>query len=438
MTTVDEVDAAIGIADIEGVLQSFIAELEPADAPPAGPGRPRILPALCLWAGMLVCVVRGFSSQLAVWRLLSQEGLWYYPRFPVSDQAVYRRLSQDDGQSMAWLFGRITEVLIRRMEPVMARDLAAFAPEIVAIDETTLDPVQKKLPVLRAVPDGDRRLLPGKLAGIFDVRRQVWRALHYIADADQNEKVMARTLAGQITPGSLVLMDLGYFSFAWFDELSAAGLWWLSRLRQGTSYEVLHTCAQTADSFDGIIWLGKYRADRAKHAVRLVWYRQRGREHAYITNVRDPHQLSAADLVRLYARRWDIEMGVQLVKQHLNLGLLWSAKPAVILQQIWAVLIIAQILQALRFEIAQRAECDLFEVSMPLLIEYLPRWAAAGHDPMAMIIEHGRAMRLIRPSRRTLYDLSVLEHHRLIPLPAGIPLERPPRYAQRKCHRRGK
>ena len=35
-----------------------------------GPGRPRVLPAMALWAGLLVCVLRGFGSQLAVWRLL--------------------------------------------------------------------------------------------------------------------------------------------------------------------------------------------------------------------------------------------------------------------------------------------------------------------------------------------------------------------------------
>jgi len=54
-----------------------------------GPGRPRILPSLALWAGLLVCVLKGFSSKLDLWRLLSQHFLWSYPRFALSDQAVY-------------------------------------------------------------------------------------------------------------------------------------------------------------------------------------------------------------------------------------------------------------------------------------------------------------------------------------------------------------
>jgi hypothetical protein len=427
--------SGINIGDIEQFLQECIARLEPATETTGGPGRPRILPAMCLWAGLLVCVLRGFNSQLALWRLLSREGLWYYPRFPVSDEAIYKRLATDTSQSMAGLFAQITELLVERLEPLMEWRLAAFATDIVAIDETTLDPVHKHLPATRTLPAGDKRLLAGKLAGVFDVRRQVWRSVEYVAEATQNEKVLARDLVARVAPGSLLLMDLGYFSFAFFDELTDAGYFWLSRLRRGTSYEVVHVFSEDATVFDGLIWLGKYRADRAKHVVRLVRVTHQGRQHAYLTNVRDPHQLPATDVVRLYARRWDFEMAVQLVKQHLRLGMLWSAKPAVILQQVWAVLIIAQILQALRFEVAQRVACDPFEISMPLLVEYVPRWAAAGKDPLQMLVEHGRAMRLIRPSRRTVYQLPEVGLDALEPVPPDLVLTREPRYAQRKCGR---
>ena len=64
---------------------------------------------------------------------------------------------------------------------------------------------------------------------------------------------------------------------------------------------------------------------------------------------------SATGVSEVYARRWDIEMALKLVKQHLKLRLLWSAKRVVILQQIWATLIISQVLQALRLEIAHKA-----------------------------------------------------------------------------------
>ena len=50
-----------------------------------------------------------------------------------------------------------------------------------------------------------------------------------------NCKVGVLLLLETLTPGSLILADLGYFSFPWFDYLTSQGYWWLSRLRERTS-----------------------------------------------------------------------------------------------------------------------------------------------------------------------------------------------------------
>ena len=123
------------------------------------------------------------------------------------------------------------------------------------------------------------------------------------------------------------------------------------------------------------------------------------------------------------------------VKEHLNRHLLWSAKPVVIMQQVWAVLIIAQILQALRLEIAWRAGVDPFEVSIALLVEYAPQYAAEGRDPVEIFVERGRFLRFIRPSRRTKIEAPSIPEGAMTPLPPDLVLIRQPRYSQRKCHR---
>jgi IS4 transposase len=85
--------------------------------------------------------------------------------------------------------------------------------------------------------------------------------------------------------------------------------------------------------------------------------------------VLDPKLLPVAEIARLYTRRWDIEMAIKLVKREQGLHLLWSTKTEVILAQVWAVLCIAQILQALRQEVAGRAGVDAFDVLMSLLVQ---------------------------------------------------------------------
>src|ERR1700730_16805197 len=104
------------VGAIESFLQEMIAALAP-DPRAAGPGRPRILPALALWGGLLVCVLRGFTSQLDLWRLLTLHQLWFYPRFPVTDQAIYTRLEADGTAPLEELFTQITRVLAERLAP---------------------------------------------------------------------------------------------------------------------------------------------------------------------------------------------------------------------------------------------------------------------------------------------------------------------------------
>lgn len=169
--------------------------------------------------------------------------------------------------------------------------------------------------------------------------------------------------------------------------------------------------------------------------MRLLQVRLGPRTHSYITNVLDPARLTIADIVQLYGLRWDIEMAINLAKTHLNLHLWWSAKPVVIIQQIWAVLIISQILQALRVEIAGRAGVDIDEVSMALLIQYLPTFAQDGHDPVAYFIEVGRQAHFIRPSRCVKYEVPPVPLDQIVPLPPSLVLVRVPRYAARKCGR---
>src|SRR5260221_11862293 len=94
--------------------------------------------------------------------------------------------------------------------------------------------------------------------------------------------------------------------------------------------QVRHILYQGDGVLDAIVWLGIYRADRARYPVRLGQFYQHGRLPRYFTNVLDPQQLSLADIARLYARRWDIELGFRLLKERLRGETLWSAQLGVL------------------------------------------------------------------------------------------------------------
>jgi hypothetical protein len=420
----------------EAFLREVIETLEPVPEP-VGRGRPRTLPSLCLWAGLIVCILRGLSSQLSLWRLLAHKGLWDYPRFAVCDQAVYNRLAREGASPLREFFEHLSELLRLRLSAwAEPQALCGFASGVVALDETTLDKMARRFSTLKERPLGEA--LAGTLSGLYDVRLQQWRRILYRCDTRSNEKQRARAMVEGLAAGTLVLADLGYFGFAWFDDLTDQGYYWLSRMRARTSYSPVHVYAEGEHFLDAVVWLGKHRADRAAHAVRLVRFRVAGREHAYVTNVLDPKLFPAEEIARAYARRWDFELAVALVKRELGLRLIWSSKPAVIEAQVWAVLTVAQVLSALRYEVALRSGADVFEVSMPLLVRWMPVFAADGEDPVEAFVTRGRAAGFIRASRRIRVEVFRPPGLEERPLPEEVALTRTPRHAQRKCEPRAR
>src|SRR6266550_6600687 len=319
------------VQQVETYVQRCLQELEAkqertgAGSDPKGPGRPLELPKVALWSSLLLCVLQRARSVCEVWRSVVLQG------YDICDQTLSDRLEQEGTSWLEQFFAQITAMLAAWVGPLAKQQawypLASFATDVLALDETTLDPVARKLPILRYLKKGAVELLPGKLAGLYDVRFRV-----------------------------------------------------------------------------GVLTL------------------------TYLTNVLDPTQLPIQEIARLYARRWDIELAFLTLKEHLGLHLLWTSKLVSILQQVWACLIIAQVLQALRMEIACGAGVDPFEVSLPLVVQALAPMLARGEDVVALCVQRGRQLGLLRPSSRTRRQVPQVAAQDILPRPAELVLEREPRY----------
>jgi hypothetical protein len=422
---------------LEGDLHDLISHLRTQPRSPRGPGSPPVLPAFLFWAGLLVCVLRGFSAQQSLWRLVCLHGLWNYPRIQLTRQAIYNRLSRTPGTALLEWFSRITVVLRQRFETLCDVPYAAFATEIFALDHSTLDAMLRKLKLLREVPRGDPQLIPGQIATLFDIRRQLFFRVEFWEDAKRNEKHNVAHWLELIPAGSLLLFDLGFFAFPWLDRLTEGGFHFVSRQRDKTTFVLHHLLydgpAGPVHLKESIGYLGAYRADRAAHPVRLIEVFTARSTHRYLTNVLDPALLPAAHVIQLYRRRWDIETAFKLLKSQLNLFLIWSGHLNVVMHQVFASLIIAQVVLAFRNEVAQAAKASLREVSVPLLIQWAPELARDGQDPVQTLAKYGRTAGIIRPFRGKAYDLP-----RVKPEDYAVPFERPPPRKPRYAGKQGK
>lgn len=395
------------------------------------PGHPFVLSSMSLWIAVLMGVLRGVKSIRAIWRLLVMDG------YEIGDQAVYARLEKEGWQPLARLFERVSQFLAQWLQPALQAyqqrhaTQASFATEVVALDEMYLDQVKRHLPLMRHFKKGDLELLPGKLVALFDVRLQQWRAIKYIEQAAQNGREQAKALLMSLQPGALLLADLGYFGFEWFDQLTEWGYSWISRVRDRTTVVVEHTYYEMGETFDRLVWLGAWNT-HGKYLVRQVQFRQGGQLRQYFTNVCDPTVLPLLEIAQLYARRWDIELAFLTLKRDLGLHLIWSGKQVVVLAQVWACLLIAQVLQAIRMEVAFRADVDPFEVSLSLLLEVLPQFGSRGGDPLDECVRQGHRLGIIRPSTRLHIEAPEMAPEQFIPLPKDTMLCRQPMYSPKR------
>jgi hypothetical protein len=392
-----------------------------------GRGRPLHLQQGHLWLGLLWAVLEGVQGYSALTRYLATHPLGRFAPVGLTASALVQRLQQAGYEPLQQLFSSLGTWVQTYLAPP-ACELAPFATRIVALDETKLDAVVRRLPWQRQHRVGDPALLAGKLAALFDIREQRWLRVQYLADALRNCKQEALTLLADLPWHSLLLFDLGYFSFPFFDYLTERGYYWISRYREKTRYQLVHVYYRHHEILDALVWLGSEHGARAGYAVRLVRFGSGSHLHMYFTNVLDPLQLPMGDIARLYARRWDIELAFLTIKDLFGLQHWWSSQRPLILQQIAVVLVLAQLVQALRLHIAEQAGCDPFDVSLPLLVEHLPHLLRARLNPVQWVLTYGKQQQILRPSSRYHVVAPCIPPEQLTPLPADLILTRKARY----------
>lgn len=387
------------------LLEPLVLAAMPADPSrlkPGQRGRPQRMSWAHLWFRLLFSVLAGMPSYQDLRRALADQSLGPFPCVKISDDAILKRLKQAGLAPLQELLAQLSETLGRLLSTQCPCTLASFASAILALDETTWDVVQRHLPALRSLPNGDVGLMPGKLAARFNLRTQLFEFVQFRNNPLANCKLDVCSLLGELLPGTLLLFDLGYFSFAFLDYLSEYHYWFISRLREDVHYQIAHSMYRHQGTLDALIWLGSTgrNGSRTGRLVRLVRFWDGKGLRTYLTNQLDPRLLSLPDIARLYARRWDIELAFLTLKEYLGLHHWWSAITVLRQQQALVVLIVAQLLHAIRLLIAAEQGCDPFEVSLPLLVKYLPAQILQGQHPVVWACRHGHHLGLFRPSFR--------------------------------------
>lgn len=369
--------------------------------------RSRLLDLPVMVAIVLAMLWRNIPGVCALQRHLAQERILWAQPIRLSQSALSQRFLTFPAE----LFERVLVAVLERLPvrwaarsrpvaPLLGRVRTRFAA-CYAVDGSTLEALFRKLQALQEVPEAP---LAGHLAAVVDLVSHLPAKLWYAEDPATNDKVFLPQLLAWLPVNSLLVFDLGYFAFPFFDTLSGAGSWFVTRLRQKTSFTVQQVLVDRPQARDQIIHLGKHRSNPSTRPVRLIEVYVNGVWWRYLTNVLDPQRLSVLEVVALYQRRWQIETAFALVKGLLGLSYLWVGSLNGVQLQVWATWLYYAVLLDLCDEVAEALHRPLDAISVEMvsrsLYFYVQAMAQGYTDPAAQYFaENAQLLGIIKRSR---------------------------------------
>lgn len=171
-----------------------------------------------------------------------------------------------------------------------------------------------------------------------------------ITDGKHHEGPIARQQT--FLPGTILVFDKGYIDFAWFAELTTAGVFFVTRLKRKADYTVVERRTPPQDRgivcdqiirFRGPLTRQKYPARLRRVVLRTA----EGERLEFLTN----HlTLGASTIARIYKDRWQIELFFKILKQHLRVKTFVGTSANALHTQIWTALIALLLLKYLQLK----------------------------------------------------------------------------------------
>jgi len=370
--------------------------------------RERILTLPVMVAMVLTMIWRQVPAVAELVRMVTRDSLLWTPPIRVSQKAFSLRLGSLPEQLFRSVLLELLPKLLERSKarsrpqsPIVARALRHFE-RVLIIDASTLEELFRKVGPLR---EESKPILGGKMFGLLDLPSKLPIQLWHDPNPDTSDRSFLVRVQQFLAPGTLLLFDLGFYGFEWFDWLTDHSVWFVSRAKQDGVYDITRRLVDTERVHDYLVQFGKHRSSPCKHPLRLVEVLIKGRWYRYLTNVLDPMVLSTADVMDLYEQRWRIEDAILLVKRLLGLAYLWTGSVNGVALQVWASWLLYAVLVDLSDAVADKLGVSLQTISFEMVYRGLYHFTQAhskgqASDPIAY---------LAAPEQS---DLGIIKRHR--------------------------
>jgi Transposase DDE domain len=362
-------------------------------------GRNRLLTLPVMVAVVLTLVWRQIASISELVRVLAKEGVMWIKALEVTQQAISKRLAK----MPSYVFEQVFEEAIRAIRNKYKEDWSRGLSVVWMADGSTLEALMRRVKVLRH--EGISRL-GGKIMMVVDAKRRLPVKWYYTEEGQINDKRFCEELLGLLPKGGLLIFDLGFFSFCFFDRFTEQGKYFVTRLREKTSYREVEVISRGQYYRDRIVKMGVYRSNPMNNMVRLVEVCWDGKWHSYITNVVDIKKLSAREIVELYRNRWKIEEAFLLTKRLLGLSYLWVGDKNGIRIQVFGTWVFYAVLIDLSHEVAQMLGESIERISYEMVFRGMYHFSVAyrrgeAQDIVGFLSENARLLGIVKRERKS-------------------------------------
>jgi hypothetical protein len=331
---------------------------------------------------------------------------------PVAPSAVPQARARLGDEPMAWLFQHSGRTWAHASaDQHRWRGLALYG-----LDGTSL-----------RVPDSDENRAHfgsanGRTASGYPMTRLVALMAvrsHVLAGArfgpyTRGEHSYAKELWSEVPDQSLTLVDRGFLAANVLIPLSRAGRerHWLIRAKKNTSWRVVKRLgpndllvemdvssqARTSDPTLPKVWF-----------ARAIQYKRQGfKPQTLLTSLFDPEMYPAAELVVLYHKRWEIELGYDEIKTEIldREETIRSKSPTAVAQEIWGILLAYNLVRLEMERVADEIGVEPTRISFVTALHLVcDEWlwcaiASPGAIPKHLRNLRSKLARLVLPARR--------------------------------------
>ena len=172
-----------------------------------------------------------------------------------------------------------------------------------------------------------------------------------VTDGKTHDVTIGRTLA--FPKGSMVAIDRGYNDYAWYNQLTEKGIFFVTRLKSNAQTRVIQRRpvlkAKGLTSDQMIEFTGVQTAKRCPIRLRRIGYRdpQTGKHYVFLTN---HFTLAAKTIADIYKARWQVELFFKWIKQNLKIKSFLGTSKNAVMTQIWIALCVYLLLAFIKFQ----------------------------------------------------------------------------------------